>query len=537
MSEWKCYSNFDPFKYGINQYMTVGIYARVSTTEQENRGTIQSQLLEIREFCVNRGYEMAGEYIDDGYSGSILERPSLDRLRDDAKAHKFEAIVLHHPDRLSRSQLHQMLLYDEFERQKIKLHFVRLPDFSEGGEESRVVNKSVWSMVAELERLRIRERTRRGRKNKAKKGQVVGNLSPYGYKYVKDLHTYEIIPAEVETVKNIFNWVAGGMSARQVVKKLNELKVPTVMGSDRWGRSSVHKILKREEYFSGITYYWKNEAVEPKQKAKVADYRRTQRSSRVLRDKTEWIPIQLPPECKIITEELFNKVQKQMVSNRRFSTRHTKSEYLLRGLIKCGECGSLYYADSSHGKRIYQCGDKSAGQSCMAGSVSADLIEGFVEKKALADLLDPVLVAQQAARYDETIRTGKNIQRSAVEKKLGDLASEERRIILAYSKGVINLNGLEIAMRDLKFQRTLNERLLDELPAEPLKVSLVEIEELCNRLKKLLNTLDFTEKQFILRQLISEIVYDSKTRALDITASLVPQEQLLASKSSLPTTQ
>lgn len=83
--------------------MRVAIYARVSTERQEERGTIGSQLELLRAAARDGGDDVVAEFVDDGYSGSRLDRPALDRLRDAAEAGALDAVLCLCPDRLARA--------------------------------------------------------------------------------------------------------------------------------------------------------------------------------------------------------------------------------------------------------------------------------------------------------------------------------------------------------------------------------------------------------------------------------------------------
>jgi site-specific DNA recombinase len=85
-----------------NPTKLIAIYARVSTARQEEDGTIGTQLGVLREFAQQNNYTVVKEYIDDGWSGDILARPSLDDLRQDAKRKLWEAVLIYDPDRLAR---------------------------------------------------------------------------------------------------------------------------------------------------------------------------------------------------------------------------------------------------------------------------------------------------------------------------------------------------------------------------------------------------------------------------------------------------
>ena len=81
--------------------MKVALYARVSTKNQEKRDTIASQVEALRTYANAQGIEIAEDYVcrDEGYSGALLARPGLDRLRDGAQAGAFDGILVLSPDR------------------------------------------------------------------------------------------------------------------------------------------------------------------------------------------------------------------------------------------------------------------------------------------------------------------------------------------------------------------------------------------------------------------------------------------------------
>jgi len=85
--------------------LRVGIYARVSSERQAETGTISSQVAALRERVAQDGLTLAEAlcFIDDGYSGTTLVRPALERLRDAAAAGDIDRVYLHSPDRLAAS--------------------------------------------------------------------------------------------------------------------------------------------------------------------------------------------------------------------------------------------------------------------------------------------------------------------------------------------------------------------------------------------------------------------------------------------------
>jgi site-specific DNA recombinase len=98
--------------------MQVALYARVSTPNQHQEGTIASQVHSLHLYIQQQGWSLfpTHEYIDEGVSGARLDRPALDRLRDGAHRGEFDAVVVLAPDRLARNYAHQWLLIEEFEK-------------------------------------------------------------------------------------------------------------------------------------------------------------------------------------------------------------------------------------------------------------------------------------------------------------------------------------------------------------------------------------------------------------------------------------
>src|SRR4051794_31246131 len=101
----------------------VAIYMRVSTAGQEEEQTIENQRLELLQRIKKDGNLLLPEcvYEDNGWTGTILERPALDRMRSDAREHKFEILYFYDRGRVSRKFLHQGIVFEEMEECKVEL--------------------------------------------------------------------------------------------------------------------------------------------------------------------------------------------------------------------------------------------------------------------------------------------------------------------------------------------------------------------------------------------------------------------------------
>src|SRR3954452_1917747 len=165
---------------------TTAIYVRVSTDRQAQAQTIQQQVERLQAYLMTEGQALAEDHIfrDDGYSGSSLNRPGLDQLRDRIKRACLERVLITSPDRLARRFVHQMLLMEEFERAGCEVQFLDRP-MSQDPHDQLLLQ--IRGAVAEYERVLIAERMRRGRQLKLRSGTLLPwTTPPYGYQSAPD---------------------------------------------------------------------------------------------------------------------------------------------------------------------------------------------------------------------------------------------------------------------------------------------------------------------------------------------------------------
>ena len=149
--------------------MRVALYARVSTLNGQNPET---QLMELREYASRRDWEVIGEYVDAGVSGSKDSRPSLNRLMAHAHQRKFDAICVWKLDRFGRSLKHLVTAIAELE--SLGVTFVSLKDNWDLSTPSGRLMFQIVGAMAEFERELIRERIRAGMRRRKLEGYVLG---------------------------------------------------------------------------------------------------------------------------------------------------------------------------------------------------------------------------------------------------------------------------------------------------------------------------------------------------------------------------
>jgi site-specific DNA recombinase len=372
--------------------MHVAYYARVSTHQQQHEGTSESQRHALKEHIQHHGWSLLPEheYSDEGISGARLDRPTLDRLRDAARRGECDAVVILSPDRLARNYAgfdhrighfrplriigttpnssalnglgastwdrsrwggrrhdqghyaHQWLLIEEFTKMPTQVIFLHNPF---GDTPQGKLLTQMQGMIAEYERAQIAERTRRGRLEKARRGEFMPwAYQCYGYRYLPKRHgcTAQVMIelSEAEVVRAMYRaLVEEQLSCRQITKRLNASHTATPTGKNPvWQVATVRNILTNRVYAGQARYNYRRPVV-PRYRKTAEHHLRSLKTGRSYHPESEWIWSEAPA---LITVELFEKAQWQLRRNAVTARRMyqpTSGRYLLRTLVKCGECG------------------------------------------------------------------------------------------------------------------------------------------------------------------------------------------------------
>src|SRR5215213_5634186 len=144
------------------------LYTRVSTDEQARSGYSLAQQIEaLREYAAREGYEVLEEVADPGQSGASLERPGMDRVRDLVAAGGVSVVLAPDRDRFAREPAYLFYLREEFAHHGTALR--ALNDRGDDSPEGQLTD-GILDQIARFERLKIAERSRRGKLRKAREG-------------------------------------------------------------------------------------------------------------------------------------------------------------------------------------------------------------------------------------------------------------------------------------------------------------------------------------------------------------------------------
>lgn len=444
----------------MNGFIRTASYSRVSSQRQADERTIDSQLADIRDRA-SRDKNLIDpefEYIDDGYSGSEMVRPALERLRDHIAGSMIDRLYIHSPDRLARNFAHQAILLEELKKHRCEVVFLNQEGLPDSPETKMLVN--MQGLFAEYEREKIMERTRRGRRYAAAKGKVtVFSGAPYGYRYFPQSDEgdarWEVDPTESVAVRLIFEGVGQhGSTLAAVCRELHSQGIRTRSGKEHWSTSTVRGILRNPAYYGEARYGKKRLSPrKPGRRAKKGDPvipRAAKVGVATLLE--EQVMIRVPA---IVSQSLFDEAGKRMEENRRRQrSREEGSKYLLSGLLICGQCGSAYCHFGSGKHQYYRCigGDKyryTGAPRCNSLSTKAAELELRVWTD-LCDLLeDPERLKAEAARRQlDSSNSDDTLAKSRT--KVRELATQINRLIDVYTEGLIERPEFESRIGNLR---------------------------------------------------------------------------------------
>jgi site-specific DNA recombinase len=517
----------------MNNAVPVAIYARVSSEQQSEAKTIESQLADLRAKVTTAGeiLPVEQEFIDNGYSGATLIRPALERLRDVIAAGGIDRLYVHCPDRLARNYAHQVLLLDEFTRAGVEVVFLNR-EVGQTPEDQLLLQ--VQGMIAEYERAKILERSRRGKRHAAQVGTVsVLSCAPYGYRYVSRQESgsearFDIVLEEARVVRQIFEWIGRDRcTIGEVQRRLTQAKEPTRTGKTVWDRKTIWGILKNPAY-KGEAAFGKThlEPLHPRlraQRGRSLQPRRAYSTQNVPSE--QWIRIPVPA---LIDAALFDVVASQLQENQqRARIQQRGARYLLQGLIVCACCGYAYYgkpispsARKGHERSYayYRCIGSDAYRFggvrlCWNKQLRTDLVDEAVWKEVCRLLEEPERLAQ-AYRKRLLPKEGPS-ELHGLEGHLGRLRQGLTRLIDSYTEGLIDKTEFEpriTRMRErIKQLEEHQQQLRDEAGLEQeLRLILGRLEDFTSRVKEGLHSADWSTRREIIRALVKRVEIDQE---------------------------
>jgi site-specific DNA recombinase len=469
-------------------------------------------------------------FIDDGVSGTVLLRPGLERLRDQAAAGSIDRLYVLDPDRFSRKYAYQVLILEELARCGVEVVFLCNP---RGDDPAGNLLVQVQGMIAEYERAKIMERSRRGKQHAARRGSVnVLSKAPYGYRYICKHEgdgegRYQIVAEEAKVIRKIFEWVGHDRcSIGEVTRRLKREDVPTRTGLARWDTSTIRAMLLNPAY-KGTAAYGKTR-VGPYKPQRIRPLRGKPEIPRrpvttIVTPTEEQILIAVPA---LVGEDLFAAVQEQLAENRKRSRAHvTEATYLLQGLIVCTSCGYACHGAPTSKKTAdggvfayYRCRGSAAwrygGEKlCRTKAIRTERLDTAVWEDVQALLSEPERVRAEYQRRLESPQGSEARESSQLAKLISHARQTVSRLIDAYSDGL--LEKLEFEPRVKAARERLSQleqehakQAVEEEKETELRLVIGHLEEFANRVSQGLANTDWLTRREIIRALVKKVEVD-----------------------------
>lgn len=500
--------------------MRAAIYCRVSTAGQEDGSSLETQETSCRAFASDHGWVVAEFYREVFTGAELFDRPQLGKLREAVRRREVDVVIAHALDRLTRNQAHLDVILSEADYAGVAIELVteRLEDTPEG----RLL-QSVRGFVAEVERLKIAERTERGRRARTEKGKLLpGGKPPYGYRWRDtDKGALDPDPLTAPILQRIFQDYMSGTPLRTLADHLSAEGIPTSTGRPKWMATTIRCMLRNPAYM-GEARAWRYSCTRIK-----GGGWRTQ-----VRPLEEQVPLPAGTVPALVDEGTWHAVQARFARNKAEAPRNNRhpEESLLRGgYVRCGYCGNTVIAFVHSAGLMYRCcvaSKEIAG--CRSSNVLVKTLDQAVWEKVEAVVTQPEIIALQLERLQKDNDTGADI--AALDRQLDSIDKQRKRVARgvaaldddeAAAPLLVELKGLAAQKRQLEAERVAaGERFVDH---EAHRARLTNLVDWCQHVADNLPALAYAEKRDLLAALdVSVKLYQKgqPTPRWEITMSL-----------------
>ncbi|WP_424766314.1 recombinase family protein [Paenibacillus sp. sgz302251] len=457
--------------------MNIAIYVRVSTDEQVQGFSIDVQRDRLSAFCTSQGWDDPKLYIDDGYTGTNMNRPALKRLIRHIEEKKIDTVVVYKLDRLGRKQKDVMhLLEDVFDKNNVVFKSATEPFDTATSLGTAIIG--MLAVFAQLERDMIIERTTSGRRQRTGKGMWYGGRLAFGYEWNKELQMLEIKPEEAAIVRDIYKKYLQGESRLSIAEWAAKRTK-----ARKFDHSIVRDILARSLYTGKLINA--GEIVEGSHEA-------------------------------IIDDETWRAVQEETARRKDGAT--PLGEYLLTGLLACGVCGGNIVhvkrvtnrAGRQYVYELYACKKQHvrkkdrAGASCTLGYFRREKVEQFVideirELSVSSTKVKGVIEKKRSFEPDANIRI--NLQA-----KLDTVTAGIENLYDAIQSGAIKASAIGDRLSKLEEERESIQLQMEEIEDAPVYHDYRTLHKRIKDFNKAWPYLTESEQKRTLRTVVSKVV-------------------------------
>lgn len=492
----------------------VVLYARVSSDSQEEKGSIRTQIASAKRYCEQNSLTLTEQYLDDGETSRIplQERPAGSRLIADAKAGKFDHLLIWKLDRIERDTRHTLNTLEYLSRLHVSV--VSLSESIDTSTPTGLFFVTNLAAMNQLTRDNIRDNSRRGQERLVREGRWTGGRPAFGYQVVDGRLALD--PIQSPIVKQIFEWYLGGKRVRGIGVLLNATGIKHPMDwtkdiSRPWWDATVSNLLKNPIYTGVFTWRKRTD------RKKIAGKHTCTKTA-----PDQQIIVSIPA---IVSKKDFDRVQNTLVKNRSDSFRNAKHNYLLRTLMFCGECGYRYVGLTSGRKpwikNYYRCSSHVGSRNrppCRGKAIRADLLEKLVWDSCVSFALDPSPIIEELKRTMEYQQDNQGETReylSSIQVAISAKGAERERVTTLHRKGLISDAEVERQLVSLKHETEGLEKERGELAgmlqaAEHSEYRILTAETMLNFLADKVSSADDNVKREVMLHWIEKVTVTTK---------------------------
>lgn len=430
-------------------------YMRYSSEGQRDGYSIEAQKAAIEEFCKRLGYIIVHFYTDEAKTGTLDNREAFQQMIADSASGDFQAVIVHKFDRFSRDKYDNAIYKRELRNNGVRVISVLEP--LDDSPESLILETLLEGMAQYYSENLARE-VKKGQTQKALLAQHCGGIVPYGYSVNPDTSEYEIVPSEAEVVRKIYELYNNGTPTQEIADHLNTLGLKTRLNKTKGGvpftSQMVRGIIANEKY-NGTFIYRKTKRIRAKGRYKTV--KQNDDEVIVCEDK---VP-------RIVDNETWVTANKRLRS-RTYNTTRAKVEYLLTGLMFCGECGSPFVGGGSvprydkDGNEVarynyYICSKKRKTHDCKCSQVSKERIEDAVIKGIIDYCYNDKSIKIFADDFSQWLETHNNADKAEIARyksELKKLEQQKGRLVSLALEGVLTPVETKDRKRELEAKIT-----------------------------------------------------------------------------------
>lgn len=413
--------------------MTGVIYARYSSDNQREE-SIDGQLRECKVFAEKNDIQIVGTYIDRAFSARTDNRPDFQKMIKDSASKKFDVIIVWKLDRFARDRYDSAHYKALLRKNDVKVVSAteKISDGSAG-----ILMEAVLEGMAEYYSAELSEKVVRGLTENALKCKFNGGCIPLGYT-IDSEHHFQINPLTAPAVLDAFKRYADGATMKELADEMNAKGLRSVFGG-KISIDSVARMLHNRRYIGEFKY---RDIVHP-----------------------NGIPA-------IVPQELFDRVQERMVTNKKAPAKHkAEDEYLLTTKLICGKCDCFMVGESGTSKtstkyRYYKCASVKNHKGCDKKTVRKDWIEDLVIKQIQKVLFDDALI-ENLADMVMKLQEQENTTLPLLHKQYAEIQRGIDNLLNAIQQGIITASTKQ-RLEDLEKQKNkLSVQIVKEEMAKP----------------------------------------------------------------------